>query len=501
MKAWRAGWLGVTLVSAACCAWATPVDTGGPDGTETPVPVDSGEFYVRLAICAVLVLAGGLLAGLTLGLMSLDETNLHILATSGTPQQQKYARRIQPIRKNGHWLLVTLLLGNTVINETLPIMLDSILGGGFMAVLVSTAAIVLFGEIIPQSACARYGLAIGAFFAYPVRLLQYALAPLGYPIALLLDYVLGPDHGVIYKKAQLKELVSLSDTAHGGNLSADEVTIIRGALELSDKRIVEVMTELKNVFMVDIDARLDRELLTEMLRQGHSRVPVYEGVRENIVGVLLVKSLILLDPDDELPVREARITGIPLVTPDVSLYDILNAFQEGGSHMAVCVGPRPVRTASSVLETTPLLGAVNSSTPPPLDLSSKSTQPASPNSRSPPPLIRKLSSYIRSSDARNGFGDISHESVRDFAPLGIITLEDVIEELIQEEIIDETDLFIDMRKKVKVMRAAKLAQSMASHMATPIVIADARNVKAGKRRGLAFSSRRRNNDEVGLAAE
>ncbi|KAJ1778698.1 hypothetical protein LPJ77_003971 [Coemansia sp. RSA 2523] len=491
MKPWqiRAGWLGVTLVSAARRAWATPVDTNGPDGTEAPVPVDSSEFYVRLGICAVLVLAGGLLAGLTLGLMSLDETNLHILATSGTPQQQKYARRIQPIRKNGHWLLVTLLLGNTVINETLPIMLDSILGGGFMAVLVSTAAIVLFGEIIPQSACARYGLAIGAFFAYPVRLLQYALAPLGYPIALLLDYVLGPDHGVIYKKAQLKELVSLSDAAHGGNLSADEVTIIRGALELSDKRIVEVMTELKNVFMVDIDARLDRELLTEMLRQGHSRVPVYEGARENIVGVLLVKSLILLDPDDELPVREARITGIPLVTPDVSLYDILNAFQEGGSHMAVCVGPRPVHSTSSMLETTPLLGSVNTTPPPPLDLSSKTTQSGSPSSRSPPPLLRKLSSYIRSSDARNGFADISHESVRDFAPLGIITLEDVIEELIQEEIIDETDLFIDMRKKVKVMRAAKIVQSMAH--------GDVRNI-VGKRRGLAFSSRRRNNDEAGL---
>ncbi|KAJ2823904.1 hypothetical protein IWW50_003578, partial [Coemansia erecta] len=173
MKLWqiRAGWLGITLVTAARCAWASPVY--GTMHEETEVPSDSGEFYVRLAICAVLVLAGGLLAGLTLGLMSLDETNLHILATSGSEQQQKYARRIQPIRKNGHWLLVTLLLGNTVINETLPIMLDSILGGGFSAVLVSTAAIVLFGEIIPQSLCARFGLAIGAFFAYPVRLLQY----------------------------------------------------------------------------------------------------------------------------------------------------------------------------------------------------------------------------------------------------------------------------------------------------------------------------------------
>ncbi|PIA14553.1 DUF21-domain-containing protein [Coemansia reversa NRRL 1564] len=500
MKQWyiKSGWVGLALLSAARYAFARPLVETFRNETEANTATDNG-FYIRVIVCAVLVLAGGLLAGLTLGLMSLDETNLHILATSGSEKQRQYAKRIQPIRKNGHWLLVTLLLGNTVINETLPIVMDSILGGGVMAVLVSTASIVLFGEIIPQSLCARYGLAIGAFFAYPVRVLQYLLAPLGYPIAMLLDYVLGPDHGVIYKKAQLKELVLLSDTAHGGNLSADEVTIIRGALELGEKRVVEVMTQLRNVYMVDINAKLDRKLLTEMLRQGHSRVPVYEGERVNVVGVLLVKSLILLDPDDAVPVREAKITGIPLVTPDVSLHDILNAFQEGGSHMAVVVGPThnsgPKRNAEG--ETMPLL---NNSTTDDGEQRAKSD--------TPPPMIRKLSSYIRSSSISQNlaFGEISHETVQNFVPLGIITLEDVIEELIQEEIIDETDVFVDMRRNIKVMRAVKLAQSMGSPtlgalpVATPVAtpsaveIRDAPSPKATKRRGVAFSSRRRNED-------
>jgi Mg2+/Co2+ transporter CorB len=62
--------------------------------------------------------------------MSLDETNLAILANSGTELQRKRAKRIVPIRKNGHLLLTTLLLTNTVINETLPVLFDSIFGGG-----------------------------------------------------------------------------------------------------------------------------------------------------------------------------------------------------------------------------------------------------------------------------------------------------------------------------------------------------------------------------------
>ncbi|KAJ2080066.1 hypothetical protein H4R24_003337 [Coemansia sp. RSA 988] len=416
----------------------------------------TSSYCAKLVACAVLVVVGGLLAGLTLGLMSLDETNLQILATSGSDQQRTYAQRIQPLRRNGHWLLVTLLLGNTIVNETLPIVMDSVLGGGgFSAIVISTAAIVLFGEIIPQSLCARHGLAIGAFFAYPVRLLQYVLAPLGYPIALLLDHVLGPNHGVIYKKAQLKELVLLSDAAHGGNLSSDEVTIIRGALELSEKLVSDVMTDLRNVFMVDFGAHLDRSLLAEMVRRGHSRVPVFDGRRDNIVGVLLVKSLVLLDPDDCTPVRDATIAPIPLVTTLTSLYDILNAFQEGGSHMAVVVAPPPPphlnsRRAGAQMPAASRGRSLASNCSSSTLASCSVTSVATP--LLPPPHARGLQ------DAP----DYSHPSVNatqpattapEQVPIGIITLEDVIEELIQEEIIDETDEFIDMRKRIRVVRA------------------------------------------------
>ncbi|KAJ2745252.1 hypothetical protein GGI20_002320 [Coemansia sp. BCRC 34301] len=533
--------------------WSAAVVSGLPGGDsqagsgEPAVPIGSADFYIRLAVCAVLVVVGGLLAGLTLGLMSLDEVNLQILATCGSEAQRVYAQRIQPIRKNGHWLLVTLLLGNTVINETLPIVMDSILGGGVMAVLVSTASIVLFGEIIPQSLCARYGLAIGAFFAYPVRTLQYLLAPLGYPIALLLDYVLGAEHGVTYKKAQLKELVSLSDTAHGGNLSADEVTIIRGALELSDKLVIDVMTDLSNVYMVDVNSRLNRRLLTEMLRRGHSRVPVFEGERINVVGVLLVKSLILLDPDDAVPVRDTKIASIPMVTPDVSLYDILNAFQEGGSHMAVVMGPPhlsrrgSMATAShygktknkvkkrhhtptlhpAVIEVATISGVSSDAS----TIAAMTAEHALHDAATPLLADMRMPGFYQSGPPTFIGSITSHDTplvapvlpdkvLRTYVPIGIITLEDVIEELIQEEIIDETDVFIDMRKRIKVVRAtanaAYAAQSAVARTtvsrdvtavpspsqkcdiaAADVLASEAERQASRLSRGLAFSSRRR----------
>lgn len=58
-------------------------------------------------------------------------------------KQQEYAKKIIPVRKNGHLLLVSLLLANMVVNETLPVISDEVLGGGFAAVAVSTVLIVM----------------------------------------------------------------------------------------------------------------------------------------------------------------------------------------------------------------------------------------------------------------------------------------------------------------------------------------------------------------------
>jgi CBS domain containing-hemolysin-like protein len=85
--------------------------------------------------------------GLTLGLMGLDETNLQVMLESGSESEKKNALRVLSLLNRGkYWVLVTLLLSNVIVNETLPIVLDSILSGGWLAVLISTALIVIFGE-------------------------------------------------------------------------------------------------------------------------------------------------------------------------------------------------------------------------------------------------------------------------------------------------------------------------------------------------------------------
>ncbi|RKO97453.1 hypothetical protein CXG81DRAFT_6191, partial [Caulochytrium protostelioides] len=310
--------------------------------------------------------------------MSQDPTQLHIQLHSADPTQRKYAAAILPIRKQGHWLLSTLLLGNVIVNESLPILMHAFVGTGLAAIVISTGLVVLFGEVIPNAICARYGLAIGANLVWFVRCSMWCMAPVAWPVAKCLDYFLGEEEGTVYERGELKTLVHLQEGEdRPGGLLHDEVLILSAILDLKEKPVSAVATPLDSVFAVSLDQTIDAEFVSHILARGHSRIPVYDATPDHLVRVLLAKRLIGVDyTSSNLKVRDLPTRPLPLVRGDANLYDMLNYFQEGRSHMVAHAG-----------------------------------------------------------------GD--HRTDRP-AILGIITLEDVIEEMIGEEIVDETDEYIDI---------------------------------------------------------
>ncbi|KAJ6558522.1 hypothetical protein DFH09DRAFT_1365173 [Mycena vulgaris] len=467
------------------------------------------KFIVFAVLIPVLVIMSGVFAGLTLGYMSLDETQLNVLSLSGTPQQREYAKKIIPVRRNGHLLLVTLLLANMVVNETLPIIADPVLGGGVQSVVVSTVLIIIFAEIIPQSLFTRYGLYLGAKCAPFTQGLIYFLGIVSWPVAKLLEFVLGSHHGIIYRRAELKELIAMHSSTqhHGGDLKMDTVTIIGATLDLQEKVVREAMTPIEDVFMLSIESLLDYDLLKKVVATGHSRIPVYEEIDapvaarvgdgkvkstaspvkvKKILGILLVKQLVLLDPKDAVPLRTVPLNTVPFVPNNQSLLGILDKFQEGRSHIAI-VSRFSVEKAKSVKKAVKRgltqrlrekVGMGDSS-----DSESEVEEPApaadkddtlrgdgilvkdyaaDPEAGVPVPvrtgrrsrrgskeegdrgMTFQMSSLEQSmpADAVLGKSD-ANEFLEGLdpavMPLGIITLEDVLEELIGEEIFDEYD--------------------------------------------------------------
>ena len=127
---------------------------GVPAGCPTPAVEEPVKVEpITYVVIIVLALMSGAFSGLNLGLLGLDVKNLELLCkgpftTVEEERDAAYAAKILPIRKKGNLLLCTILLGNVSVNSGLSIMMGD-LTSGIMGLLVSTAIITIFGEIIP----------------------------------------------------------------------------------------------------------------------------------------------------------------------------------------------------------------------------------------------------------------------------------------------------------------------------------------------------------------
>ncbi|KAI0762500.1 hypothetical protein C8Q74DRAFT_1337026 [Fomes fomentarius] len=389
------------LLSFFCFANAFPTLNffSTPASDEPGEEFGSPQFLYKVVVSVVLVLAGGVFAGLTLGLMGLDELHLRVLsASSDDPKERKNAQKVLSLLSKGrHWVLVVLLLGNVVINESLPIFLDSALGGGLAAVVISTVMIVIFG-VIPQAVSVRYGLSIGASCAPAVKAMMYIFAPVAWPIAKLLDYVLGHDETHTYKKAELKSFLAFH--RHGEEpLRDDEISILNGVLELNNKKVEQIMTPMQDVVTVSSDRVLNHDTVDWLLRSGYSRIPVYKPEHPtSFVGILLVKMLSVYDPSSAIAISDFPLSLLPEAPPTINCFQALDYFQTGRAHLLLL-------------------------------------------SRTP--------------GVEGG-------------AIGIITLEDIIEEIISEEIVDETDRYEDNVSKRRARRArdATVMKGIIEHRVT-----------------------------------
>ncbi|KAL0479659.1 metal transporter [Acrasis kona] len=336
-----------------------------------------------------LVCLSALFSGLTLGLLGLDTTQLEILKESGGEKERHYAARILPVRRRGNLLLCTLLLGNVMVNAGISVLTADITSG-FVGFVLSSAVIVVFGEILPQSVCSRYGLLIGAHTIWLVYIVMALLFVIAFPISFILDKLLGKEIGTVFSKEELKKLVELQ-AAQGHGLNTDEARIVGGALELNRVNVSQVMTPVERSFMLEINEKLNSDTMTDVWQTGHSRIPVYQNNKNNIVGLLFTKDLVLINPEEEIPLSTILTfygREVLKVYPDQKLDEILKMFKTGRSHLAIVHEPK---------------------------------------------------------EDENG-GDPYYET------LGLVTLEDIIEEILREEIVDETDVFIDNQTGRRVHR-------------------------------------------------
>ena len=230
-------------------------------------------IYIVVIFYFVLLMFSALFSGLNLGLMSLDLTELTILKKIGSKHEKEYAKKIYPLRKRGNLLLCTILLGNVLVNSTSTLILGSYLEG-IAAAAGSTILIVIFGEIIPQAACSRHGLAVGAYTRFITYFMMGLTFIVSFPLSKVLDKVLGKEIAIQFSRDKVREL--MRQAKDGKNIEEEQYKLISGALDFKNKKVNDAMVPIKDVFSLDINSVLDFDTFKSILHNGYSRIPVFE---------------------------------------------------------------------------------------------------------------------------------------------------------------------------------------------------------------------------------
>ncbi|DAA24970.1 TPA: cyclin M3 [Bos taurus] len=347
---------------------AVRVEPGGSAAEEEAPP-----WALGLGAAGLLALAA-LARGLQLSALALAPAEVQVLRESGSEAERAAARRLEPARRWAGCALGALLLLASLAQAALAVLLYRAAGQRAVpAVLGSAGLVFLVGEVVPAAVSGRWTLALAPRALILSRLAVLLTLPVALPVGQLLELAARP--------GRLRERVL--ELARGGGDPYSDLS--KGVLPC--RTVEDVLTPLEDCFMLDASTVLDFGVLASIMQSGHTRIPVYEDERSNIVDMLYLKDLAFVDPEDCTPLSTiTRFYNHPLhfVFNDTKLDAVLEEFKRGKSHLAI---------------------------------------------------VQKVNN--------EGEGDPFYEV------LGLVTLEDVIEEIIKSEILDESEDYRDTIVKKK----------------------------------------------------
>jgi metal transporter CNNM len=228
--------------------------------------------------------------------MALDPADLRRKAKLG----DRYAHKVLPLRKRTHLTLSAILLTNVAAVSATSLVLENAFFG-LIAGVVSTLLVVVFGEILPQAFFVRRAMVLCARFSKLLWLMIFVTYPISKPLQLLLDNLFKAQGNQLQTRQELGLMITEHLGARESELDEDEVEIIRGALQLSEKRVRDIMTPMHRVYWLRPHEIINGQKIDEIKSTGRSRIPVFNKDRTLCYGILLVKELVDMDFDENPP--------------------------------------------------------------------------------------------------------------------------------------------------------------------------------------------------------
>lgn len=258
---------------------------------------------IGLAI-ALLVGVSAFFSGSEIAVFSLEDHRLGGLA------EQRGGAALARLREDPHRLLVTVLVGNNVVNVAIASLTTALfvdrVGGGtgvVLATVFASTVVLLFGEIVPKSYGVAHPERVALRVAAPLRALQYVL----YPVVAVFEVASGAINRLTGGTRDIErpyvtreEIVALVETAEElGIVEADEQAMIERVFRFNTTRVGSVMVNRADVVAVDVGDSV-ADALAACGAERVTRLPVYEGDLDRVVGYVDVRDLVAAPADASL---------------------------------------------------------------------------------------------------------------------------------------------------------------------------------------------------------
>ena len=328
---------------------------------------------IELLVIAILIGFNAVFVAAEIALVTIRRSRVEQLVEEGHGSARRLERLLT---RPGRFLAVTQLgitfigfLASAFAAVSLKVALQDALAGlaplapyaDVLSLVIITALLALvtivFGELVPKALALanaeRFALAI----AGPFELLEKLLGPLVRLLEAITNAIARPLGGEQTDRYQIsmEELKILVERGgEQGVLEAEEEQMISAVIELGEGRIHEVMVPRIDVTAIPVDTSMS-EAIDTILREGHSRIPVYEESIDNIVGILYAKDLLPYLKDNAAPPELRRLLRPPLFVPEsMSVDDLLHELQRRKVHIAIVLdeygGTAGIVTIEDLLE-------------------------------------------------------------------------------------------------------------------------------------------------------
>ena len=291
-----------------------------------------------LAIFICLILSG-LFSGAEIAFFSITESRLHTMVE----EKKRAAKLALFLRQNPQRLLSTILIGNNVVNLTAASLVSIVafqyFGSKGVAVGTGllTIVVLLFGEIVPKTLCAKHATTAVQFLSFPLYWLENLFSPILYVLEPLILKMTGGRGLTVPFVTEEELLIMLEAGGKAGVLETEEVKMIKNVFEFTDLTAEDVMTPRNYMFGLNGELTLG-EAKEELFKATFSRIPVFEDNMDNVTGILYRQHALkeLAQGNDTSQLKD--LARPPLFIPEAKpADDLLKQFQQEKRHIAMVV--------------------------------------------------------------------------------------------------------------------------------------------------------------------